>query len=107
MSTTSNAPTEYPTMPYPVGPATLVKTRDRAANRVARAIGVVKWVAVVGWTLFATALFATAAMHNGVGALDCLGFVVVLIPGVVVWAIFGWFEHTLDMLAAIARNTGR
>jgi hypothetical protein len=81
-----------------------------AGARVAVAIGVVKWVLIglamvaAGVGILLTLVDPTTDYSVVVGIVYAIGCVV---WSLFVWVLFGWFEHTLSALVAIARNTGQ
>ncbi|TDO56893.1 hypothetical protein EV651_112281 [Kribbella sp. VKM Ac-2571] len=81
-----------------------------AGARVAVAIGVVKWVLIglamvtAGVGILLTLVDPTADYTVVAGIAWAVGCVV---WSLFVWVLFGWFEHTLSALVAIARNTGQ
>jgi len=80
-----------------------------AAQRVAGAISVVKWV-VIAFQLLAAFVFGFGAVLASSDDFvstpaGLVGAVVIALSAVVTWVLFGWFEHTLSMLAQVAINT--
>lgn len=77
------------------------------AFRVASAIGVVKWIVVGVHALVAVVAFLGGALS---GSATILNLAIPLVSGIgalVAWVMFGWAQHTLGMLATVARNTAR
>ena len=77
------------------------------AIRVATTIGVIKWIlvslALLAGVITVIAMFSdetTSSSLIGVG-----GGVAAILYALMVWVLFGWFEHTLRALAEIATNT--
>jgi hypothetical protein len=81
-----------------------------AGARVALAIGVVKWVLIglamvaAGVSILLSLVDTSTDYSLAVGIASTVGCVV---WSLFVWVLFGWFEHTLSALIAIARNTGQ
>lgn len=99
----------YAGPPAPPRPHPPVSYRN--ALTVANAIGVIKWIVLV-LQLLGVAGGAIAAMNVD---SDAGGGVVLLAASVlggfivmgVTWVLFGWFEHMLRVLVAIADHTYR
>lgn len=80
----------------------------RPAIRVATTIGVFKWI-LICLALLAGLITAIAAFADGSSSVVLVGFgagVGGILYSLMVWVLFGWFEHTLRALAEIAANTG-
>lgn len=103
-----------PRMTYPGPPAPQrlhPPVNYRAALAVANAIGVIKWLILVlqilgilGAVIVAMNLDAS----DGGGAVMLVVYVLVGLIGMcVTWVLFGWFEHMLRVLVAIADHTYR
>lgn len=80
-----------------------------AGARVALAIGLIKWVligvaiVVAGVSILLPLLDPTTSDYTlPVGVAAAFGC---LVWSLFIWVLFGWFEHTLTALVAIARNT--
>jgi hypothetical protein len=78
-----------------------------AGTRVATAIGVIKWLLIGVALVSAVVGVLNAVLSDGTGDLTVS---ILVIAGsavwiLFVWVLFGWFEHTLLALIAIARNT--
>lgn len=95
-------------------------TTYRRALRVAGAIAGIKWVVIVlltlaeliaaGWVLvnLQQGSFEGNDLGPGLILLGVLGSVLVLLLAVLlVWVLFGWFEHMLRVLVAVADHTHR
>lgn len=79
----------------------------RAAARVARTIGTFKWVLVAA-ALVAGVIGFAVGLTTEAGATIAFGSAAgAAVYAVSVWVLFGWFQHTLGMLAAISANTAR
>ena len=94
----------------PAAPAPAPNDPTAPAFRVASAIGVVKWIAVALYSLFAlVAIVGGAASGSGGYAVMAIffGLIGAGLLALVTWVMFGWAQHTLGMLATIARNTNR
>lgn len=80
-----------------------------AASRVAGTIGVFKWIIVGAQVLFGVILlFALNAQQDWptwTAAAGPVALVSMLLSALFTWVLFGWFQHTLGMLATIAANT--
>lgn len=78
-----------------------------SAVRVATTIATFKWIAVGGILLVGViGLLGGFASGDGSGVLvGLLFFVGAALYALVAWVLFGWFEQTLRLLAAIAENT--
>ncbi|WP_371407822.1 hypothetical protein OHA10_20335 [Kribbella sp. NBC_00662] len=78
-----------------------------AGARVAAAIGVIKWV-LIGLALVVAGVAVLLAVVDGTD-YDLAMAVGTVVGSVIwillVWVLFGWFEHTLSALIVIARNT--
>jgi hypothetical protein len=78
------------------------------AVRVAKTIGVFKWI-LVCLTLLAgviTAIAMVSANSSDYSSTIAVGAVVgAILYALMTWVLFGWFEHTLRALAQIATNT--
>jgi hypothetical protein len=82
--------------------------RPVAAVRVAATIGAAKWTLVSLLALFGVGslvMSMAAAASGDSAALSFAVFIVCTIYAVLVWVLFGWFEHTLRLLSSIATNT--
>ena len=80
-----------------------------AGARVALAIGVIKWVLIAiaivtaGVSILLPLLDPTTSNYTlAIGVAAAFGCLVWIL---FIWVLFGWFEHTLAALIAIARNT--
>jgi hypothetical protein len=80
----------------------------RPAIRVAATIGVLKWIlvsiALLAGLITVIAMFAdetTSSSLIGLGAGTGA-----ILYALMIWVLFGWFEHSLRALAQIAANTG-
>jgi hypothetical protein len=85
-----------------------MSSSSSAGANVATAIGVVKWVLiglamVVALVSVVNAVLSDGSTYRLMGGLAAAGGAVVW--SLFVWVLFGWFEHTLSALVAIARNT--
>jgi hypothetical protein len=80
-----------------------------AASRVAGTIGVFKWVIIATQVLFGVILLLVFnAQHDWptwTAAAGPIALVASLLSALFTWVLFGWFQHTLGMLSAIAANT--
>lgn len=80
-----------------------------SGERVAAAISVIKWTLITLAVLGAVVTVLGAAL--GGGSVPYASVVVLITVAattvwcLMVWVLFGWFEHTLLALVAIARNT--
>lgn len=78
-----------------------------AGARVAAAIGVIKWL-LIGLAIVAAGVAVLLAVVDRTD-YDLAAAVGTVVGSVIwilfVWVLFGWFEHTLSALIAIARNT--
>ncbi|MFK4087959.1 hypothetical protein ACI2LF_27860 [Kribbella sp. NPDC020789] len=75
---------------------------------VATAIGVIKWMLiglamVVALVSVVNAALSDESTYRTLAAVAAVGGAVIW--SLFVWVLFGWFEHTLSALVAIARNT--
>lgn len=90
-----------------------MSTSNAAGERVAAAIGVIKWILITLAVLAAGVVVVQAARSTAGGALRSqfagvavLGAIVGAIVLILfVWVVFGWFQHTLEALITIAQNT--
>ena len=86
-----------------------MSSSSSAGANVATAIGVIKWVLIGLAMVIAVVSVLSAALSSEdspyrlVGGLAAAGGAVIW--SLCVWVLFGWFEHTLSALVAIARNT--
>lgn len=79
-----------------------------AAGRVASTIGVFKWIIVIMYATTGVILMFTLNANEDIPAWTALAAPVgALMVALGAWVLFGWFQHTLAMLAAIAANTQR
>jgi hypothetical protein len=74
------------------------------ADRIATTFGVMKWL-VIGVILLIAAISMIAGVANDSLLLFWLGGVAGILEAVVAWVMFGWTQHTLALMAQIARNT--
>lgn len=83
-----------------------MNTNAHAAARVAGMIGVVKWV-IVAVQILAGLISMLGINSSGSGPAWAVVVapVVALMSALFTWVLFGWFQHTLGMLAAISANT--
>jgi hypothetical protein len=82
---------------------------------VANTIATFKWI-VVGLIVVAMIVAPVVVIFGVLGdeelapvamlVIGAAALVGGLLGSIVVWVLFGWFEQTLRMLAAIASNTG-
>jgi uncharacterized membrane protein len=75
---------------------------------VATTIGVFKWI-LVCLTLLAGLITALAMLADKTTYSSVIGLgagLGAIVYALMVWVLFGWFEHTLRALAEIAANTG-
>lgn len=79
------------------------------AERVATAISAIKWVLIM---LAAVSAIVGAINYalNDTSVTSSVTVALIMVLGaavwsLLVWVLFGWFEHTLLALVAIARNT--
>lgn len=88
-------------------PVKVSRTAPPAA-RVAGTIGIVKWL-VVAFGIISTLVSFAVLVTSDTDAFAQAMALLVLAGGVVtvlvVWVLFGWFQHTLGALAEIAANT--
>ncbi|SDD22898.1 hypothetical protein [Auraticoccus monumenti] len=85
----------------------------RAALRVATAIAVIKWILIalivmgqLGGAAYVLATSEGSDVDSGLILLGIvLSFVVLVLAVVLVWVLFGWFEHVLRVLVSIADHT--
>ncbi len=86
-----------------------MNTNSAAASRVAGTIGVVKWIVVAAYVLTGVVLLLTLNAQEDwptwTAAAGPLALVGCLLNALLVWVLFGWFQHTLGMLSVIAANT--
>lgn len=98
--------------PYPAPPPRFPGTY-RSALRVATTIAVLKWIliALIIMAQLGGAGYALATSEGSDvdGTLILLAvaasFVVLVLAVVLVWVLFGWFEHVLRVLVSIADHT--
>jgi hypothetical protein len=79
-----------------------------AGARVATAIGAIKWVLIgVAIVVAGVGVLRALMVDDGTyGVTVSVGIAAgALVWMLFVWVLFGWFEHTLTALVAIARNT--
>lgn len=78
-----------------------------SGERVATAIGAIKWVLIAIAGLVGAVSLVNAFLQD----MDAARYVAFALAGgaltwsLLVWVLFGWFEHTLMMLVVISRNT--
>jgi len=77
-----------------------VDRRVNAAHRLARTIGIIKWA-----VLLIAAFAVVAALSSGNKYVSAALVLPMAMVGLVAFVTFGWFQHTLRMLATIAGNT--
>jgi uncharacterized membrane protein len=79
-----------------------------AGARVTVAIAVIKWV-LIGLAIVTAGVAVLLALvddtTNYTGAVAVGTVCGCVVWSLFVWVLFGWFEHTLSALIAIARNT--
>jgi hypothetical protein len=78
-----------------------------AGARVAAAIGVIKWLLIgLAIVVAGVAVLLAVVDRTDYDLAAAVGTVVGSVIWILfVWVLFGWFEHTLSALIAIARNT--
>ena len=79
------------------------------ARRVAGTIGVFKWIVIGIQIIFGVILlFAFNAQEDWpvwTAAAGPFALAAFLLSALSTWVVFGWLQHTLGMLTAIAANT--
>jgi hypothetical protein len=85
------------------------RSNAAAAARVAATIGAFKWVLiaaqVVAGIVLLLALNSVESWPTWTAASGLVALLFMLLSAVMTWVLFGWFQHTLGMLAAISANT--
>lgn len=81
-----------------------------AGARVAAAIGAIKWVLIGLASVVTISGVAGVALENDTSAALAVTVALATVAGgaafcLLTWVVFGWFEHSLLALVAIARNT--
>ncbi len=101
-----------PHAPYQSAP--LPSSSYRTALRVATAIAIVKWflialavLATIGLPIYQLSTDAGSGFEEVAGLIVAAIVVVGLLLILLIWVIFGWFEHVLRLLVAIADHTRR
>ncbi|MEV0290672.1 hypothetical protein AB0H36_41640 [Kribbella sp. NPDC050820] len=78
-------------------------------TRVAAAIGVIKWVLIgLAVVVAVSSALGIALEDNSASYAVTVALATMAATAVwclLVWVVFGWFEHSLLALVAIARNT--
>lgn len=76
-------------------------------ERVATAIGVVKWILIALAITSGAVSVLAAVLDNGANSITVALAVAAgtAVWSLFVWVLFGWFEHTLSALVTISRNT--
>lgn len=83
-----------------------MNTNANAAARVAGTIGVFKWVIIAVQLLAGVAsMLGFNSSTSGPAWAVIAAPVIALLWALFTWVLFGWFQHTLGMLAAISANT--
>lgn len=79
---------------------------NAAAARVASTIGAMKWVIIaaqiITGVILMLAINSAETWPSWTAVLAPAAIVSALLSAVFTWVLFGWFQHTLGMLAAIA-----
>lgn len=83
-----------------------MSNKSAAASRVAVMIGVVKWIVVavqvVTGVIFLFVFNAQEDWPTWTAAAGPVTLIWFLLSALLSWVVFGWFQHVLGMLAAIA-----
>jgi hypothetical protein len=77
------------------------------AARVASTIGVVKWIlmAVILLAAVVTLLVGLTSGESSTFAIGLGAAVGGILYALLIWVLFGWFEHSLRALSEIVANT--